>query len=638
MRSNAVSIAATLLVLGAPALAQSTSIVSIGQGAAPSGGRSTLSQQGTVVTPDGRFVVFHSDAGNLVAGDTLGQTDVFVRDNQTGVTERISALSGANEPNGACENGTISDNGRFVVFESDAQNLVPGDFNQARDVFLRDRQFGFTTVISVRSSGQFANGASFQAAISGDGAIVAFASAATDLVANDTNGHVDIFVRNITLGTTRLVTVAPGGANGPSEAPSLSTSGRFLAFQSAASNLVAGDTPGTLDVFVRDIFLNTPAELASLSSAGAPGNGDSRWPSISGDGARVVFTSAATNLAGAGAAGNDVFLRDRTGATTTLVNTLGATTSNASAERGRISRGGEYVTFLSGASNLTTGHSGATVDVFVKQLSTGAIQRASVPTNPAPSEPGAPILVNGGVSETARFVLFSSSASNLVAGDTGTIEDVFARDLQRNYFIDLDGDQFGDESSIVAAAFPPAGFMGVGGDCNDTNPLINPGATEICNGVDDDCDGDTDESNWQRYCQTSISQAGCTPDMQVSGTPSASATSGFNLSITGLPGQRGAALVYGLSQSSGAWDLGSTSERCVGFPWTRVSALNATGTLGQCDGVYTLDWLAWSANNPGAQGQPLTAGSTFYIQGWYRDPGAPKNSNLSDAISFTLCP
>lgn len=635
-RVTSVSLAALTLLLAAPARAQSTSIVSVDPGGAVGNAASSFGAAARAITPDGRFVVFHSDASNLVAGDLGGFQDVFVRDLISGATQRVSVASNGDNSNGASSRGSISDDGRYVAFESFAQNFAAGDANFTRDVFVHDRVLGITTIASVSSGGVIGNAESYNAAISGNGAFVAFASAATNLSPNDTNAHVDIYVRDLVLSRTRLVTLVPGGANGPSDFPSISFDGSFVAFESDASNLVAGDLLGATDVFLRDMG-GSSFEVLSVSTAGAFGDGASRMPSLSADGSRVAFTSASTNF-GTFAAPVSSFLRDRTAGTTTLINQIGGAPSNASADGVTLSKNGEYAAFLSAASNLTSGHSGSVRDAFVVRLSTGQVQRASVPTGTLPAEPSAPVLGAAGVSDDGRFALFSSAASNLAAGDSGSNEDVFVRDQQRDWYIDMDADLYGDEASIVLASFQPNGYMGIGGDCNDNDPNVNPGVAEICNGIDDNCDGDIDEIAWQRYCLPSTSQNFCVPTMNATGFPSASASSGFTLSFEGVDGGRPVSMIYGLNTSAVAWAFGSTSIRCVAFPWSRLTTFGGGGTAGACDGGYSIDWLAFMAAHPGAQGQPIGAGQTFYAQGWYRDPGAPKNSNLTDAISFTLCP
>ena len=198
------------------------------------------------VSSDGRFVVFHSAATNLVGGDTNGVLDVFVHDRQTGATERVSVDSGGHEANG--NSGlfamAVSSDGRFVVFPSAATNLVGGDTNGSHDVFVRDRQSGTTERVSVDSGANEANAGNFDPYISADGRYVSFVSSATNLVAGDTNGVDDAFVHDRQTGVTERVSVDSGGneANGQTLpiAP-ISADGRYVTFVSSATDLVASD-------------------------------------------------------------------------------------------------------------------------------------------------------------------------------------------------------------------------------------------------------------------------------------------------------------------------------------------------------------------------------------------------------------
>ena len=173
-----------------------------------SGAQATDHTNLPAVSADGRYVAFHGTASNLVPGDTNAAFDVFVRDRQLGVTERVSVATGGGQGNAASNIPAISGDGRFVVFPSDASNLVAGDTNAAKDVFVRDRQLATTERVSVATGGAQANAASNYPAISDDGRFVVFYSDATDLVAGDTNAVKDIFVRDRQLGTTVRVSVS----------------------------------------------------------------------------------------------------------------------------------------------------------------------------------------------------------------------------------------------------------------------------------------------------------------------------------------------------------------------------------------------------------------------------------------------
>jgi Tol biopolymer transport system component len=232
-----------------------------------------------------------------VTGDTNGKSDIFVHDRQTGATERVSVDSSGAQADNASFKSAISADGRFVAFESFASNLVPNDTNGWVDVFVRDRQAGTTERISVRSTGQQVNGGSNRPAISADGRFVAFASIATNVVPNDTNATWDVFVHDRQTGTTERVSVDSTGAesDGASVRPTISADGRFVAFDSSATNLVAGDTNGVTDVFVHDRQTGTTIRV-SVDSSGGEANASCGKSAISADGRFVVIGSAATNL------------------------------------------------------------------------------------------------------------------------------------------------------------------------------------------------------------------------------------------------------------------------------------------------------------------------------------------------------
>ncbi|ANK91567.1 MULTISPECIES: TolB family protein [Rhizobium] len=320
------------------------------------------------VSADGRYVAFDSGAFNLVAGDTNGSFDIFVHDLQFGTTTRVSVDSGGVQGNGHSTEPSISNDGRYIAFQSAASNLVAGDTNFRSDIFVRDLQLGTTTRVSVDSAGVQGDGHSNHASISNDGRYVAFDSTADNLVAGDTNGFQDVFVRDLQLGMTTRVSVGSEGgqANFGGVEPSISGDGRYVAFRSDSSNLVAGDTNGTSDIFVRDLQLGTTTRV-SVYSAGGEANGFCFEPSISADGRYVAFTSEATNLVAGDTNGTpDVFVRDLQLNTTTRVSVDSAGgEANYSSYEPSISADGRYVTFASDATNLFAGDTNGATDTFV---------------------------------------------------------------------------------------------------------------------------------------------------------------------------------------------------------------------------------------------------------------------------------
>ena len=265
------------------------------------------------ITPDGRYIAFASYASNLVPGDTKEQEDVFVHDQHTGTTTRASVSSTGREGNGFSSSPQISADGRYVVFLSGSTNLVRNDTNGSWDIFLHDLSTRKTTRVSVSPSGEQANDDSSDPSISADGRYIAFATRANNLVAGDTDTATEVIVHDMSTRRNTLISVSPSGRHGYKDSfdPSISVDGRYVAFMSHAS-LVPGDTNGFLDIFVRDTRRRVTIR-ASVSSSGEQGNQDSSDPAISASGRHVVFWSLASNLVSGDTNGfYDVFAHETT--------------------------------------------------------------------------------------------------------------------------------------------------------------------------------------------------------------------------------------------------------------------------------------------------------------------------------------
>jgi len=290
-----------------------TTLVSVASDGTQANSESWLSS----MSADGRYVAFGSTATNLVVGDTNGSSDVFIHDLVTGETTCVSVASDGTQGNNSSGGNSISADGRYVAFISAASNLVVGDTNDTYDSFVHDRMTGETTRLSVASDGMQGNMGSWSTSISADGRYVAFTSEASNLVAGDTNGLEDIFMHDRQTGETTRVSLASDGsqANDLSRNPSISGDGRFVAFNSDASNLVVGDTNDTCDSFVHDRMTGETTRL-SVSSDGMQGNKASGFTgiSISVNGRYVAFDSVSTNLVvGDTNDTTDIFVRDREG-------------------------------------------------------------------------------------------------------------------------------------------------------------------------------------------------------------------------------------------------------------------------------------------------------------------------------------
>ena len=414
-----------LALLPAPAPAGQTLLVSAGLAGAPADGGSNHPG----ASADGRYVAFDSSAANLVPGDANGRGDVFVRDLLTGAVVLASVGSDGSQGDGHSYDAVISADGRFVAFTSEASNLVAGDLNGASDIFLRDLAAGTTVRVSVDAAGGEGNGPSLWPSVSADGRSVAFESAATNLVPGDANGADDVFVRDLAEGSTLRVSVdsAGGEADGPSHWASISADGLEVAFDSLAANLVAGDDNGASDVFVRDA-VSGATMCVSVGPGGAQGDNGSSSPALSADGGHVAFWSTAGNLvSGDTNDAVDVFVHDRSAGATERVSVGGGGgEGDAGSWYPAISADGRHVAFWSQATNLAAGDDNGAADVFVRDRQAGSTVRASVDSLDAP---GNGDCYSPAISADGRFVAFSSAADNLVPGDTNGFGDVFLRDL-----------------------------------------------------------------------------------------------------------------------------------------------------------------------------------------------------------------
>ena len=348
----------------------------------------------------------------------------------------VSVANDGTPGNGASGESSVSSDGRFVVFSSDSSNLVSGDSNSARDVFLRDTQQNKTFLVSATTAGASGNGRSFEPIISGDGMWIAFRSEATNLVSGDTNSVSDIFLADVhdpAHPAVTRVSVGPGGvqANGFSGEPTISADGRFVAFSSFASNLAAGDTNQHNDVFRFDRTTGQVVLVSAVNGTTTPGNGTSFDPSISADGHFVSFHSDSSNFVGNDTNSNtDVFLRDINSNTTTLisVNQAGTGPGNQASTASSLSTTGQFVVFRSAASDLTPLDTNNNDDVFLRDTQTGTTTLLSI--NQGRTASGHGLSKEPSVDQNGRFASFSSTANDLVSGDANNSSDVFVRDLQ----------------------------------------------------------------------------------------------------------------------------------------------------------------------------------------------------------------
>jgi Tol biopolymer transport system component len=413
------------LLLAAVGAAEGTTAKTTRVSVRSNGDQADSESNSSSISAGGRFVAFTSPASNLVPGDTNDAWDVFVHDRQTGTTSRVSVRSNGHQGNNDSQAPLISAGGRYVAFISGASNLVPGDTNDTFDVFVHDRQTGTTSRVSVRSNGDQGNLTSGGgASISADGRFVAFTSVASNLVPGDTNAQPDVFLHDRQTGKTTRVSVRSTAdqANSNSYSPSISADGRYVAFQSNASNLITGDTNGADDIFVHNRQTGKTSRV-SVRSNGNQADHVSWAPSISADGRFVAFASHAHLVRGDTNDAADIFVHDRqTGKTTRVSVRSNADQANRRSDEPSISANGRFVAFHSFASNLITGDTNHTVDVFVHDRTTGTTTRVSVRSN---ADQANDFSYSPSISAAGRYVAFHSYATNLITGDTNDMPDVF---------------------------------------------------------------------------------------------------------------------------------------------------------------------------------------------------------------------
>ncbi len=383
------------------------------------------------ISADGRYVAFESWASNLVSGDTNGWTDIFVHDRVNRTTERISVASDELEGNNKSEDPSISGDGRYVAYFSKASNLVSGDTNGEMDVFVRDRVNGTTLRISVASDGTQGDSYSYHPSISADGRFIAFESNATNLINGDTNGERDIFLHDRVNVTTERVSVSSTETQGNAGSwdPSISADGWYVAFASGASNLVSGDTNYESDIFVRD-RLNGMTERVSVANDGLKEMIFRYFQSSQPTDDMWHLSLMASSLVGGDTNGErDVYVSYRGNGTTERVSVASnGTQGNGWAWESSISANGRYVAFESNASNLVNDDTNSAEEVFIHDLVNATTERAAVANDDGAQ--GNNWSGNPSISSDGRYVAFHSWASNLVSVDTNGDVDVFVRDRE----------------------------------------------------------------------------------------------------------------------------------------------------------------------------------------------------------------
>lgn len=568
------SVLVAALLCGGTVLAQNTTRVSLRS----DGLQERRDSQAPAISADGRFVAFESLGSSLVPGDTNECSDVFLHDRELSTTVRVSVDSEGGEGKGDSRAAALSADGRFVAFESLAPNLA--GFPHQGGIFVHDRTTGETSLVSIDSLGRAASGPCSRPSISADGRFVAFESAATNLVLNDTNGLPDVFLHDRESCSTICVSANWRGvsARGSSGWPAVSGDGRCVAFLSDADTFLLGDTNRLDDVFVFDRQSHRTTRV-SVGAGGRQAGGASFKPAISHDGRFVTFASDASNFVERDRGQRDVFVHDRRTAQTRLVSvdSLG-NKGNLQSGAPSISADGRWIAFHSSATNLVPGDTNRVDDVFLHDCEMFATSRVSRSSS---GDQADSFSYGPSVSGDGSSIAFTSRAKNLAGGDSNGAWDVFVFDARllvspcTAYYADRDGDGFGNPNARVFEMAPRAGYVTDDSDCEDRDAAVHAGADERYNGIDDDCDGEIDEEFVGIACSGIPNSLGCDPLIVCRGAASASGLSTFEIAVESLPNDTLGFLVW---SRDGASNLDAWPGPCLSRSSVRSALMHSDGS------------------------------------------------------------
>jgi len=389
------------------------------------------------ISDAGRWVVFESVGYTLVENDTNGKSDIFLRDRELQTTVRISQGMNGEEANGDSFSPRITGDGRYIVFSSDASNLVEGDVKNAEDVFVYDTTNKQTEMISIAENGEYFNRSSMFPDISADGRYIIFQTLATNWGNNDSNNSWDALLYDRETKKIINTNVSSEGAQGHSDAtsPRISADGLFVCFTSLAFNLVVGDT-NEYDIFLYDV-LNEETSRVSVASDGSQTTGfvdsegievkgDSHSCSLSADGRYIAFQSPANNLVQDDFNEmNDVFVHDSVLQTTERVS-LSSTNEEGNGHTGvsSISSNGRFIAFQSGSTNFGDNNK-QNKNQFIKDRELGDLKLVNYATDGTTRISDDSFYMKSNISGNGQHIAFQSSQSNLTLGDTNETWDTF---------------------------------------------------------------------------------------------------------------------------------------------------------------------------------------------------------------------
>lgn len=547
-----------------------------------------------------------------------------------------SSAFGGGPSNGHSGQPYLTPDGRWLTFTTGATDVVPGDSNGGIwDVVLVDRTNGARQISMRNVFGAQPDGDCFLPRISDDGRYASCLSLATNLVFGDTNGTYDYFVRDLTTGNVERATLGASGSE-PSYVltASISRDGRVVAFVSDDPTLVPGDTQTFFDVFVRDLVANTTVRIGALG--GGDPDGDSFYiGGLSADGRHVLFSGYASNfVAGDTNGAEDLFTFDRTSGLCEVVSVdPSGVPVGASAEFATITGDARYVGFH-GSDALVAGDTNGFTDAVVRDRLTGVTALVSLGNGGVQSDSSS---YEPSLSSDARYVTFTSTASNLTANapSTQSTNHAYLRDRLLGTTSMLDVSWIGERADLGASQGVLSGdgrVVAFTSDDADLAPDAAPGFGNVFVRDFGVSQGPV------AYCTAKTNSLGCTPSLSFSGTPSASAGSGFVVQVDSVINQKIGLLAYSLTGPRGVPFAGGVL--CLDTPLARGVLQSSGGSVlptHDCSGSYSVDFNAHIASG---SDPALQAGEFVWCQQWSRDSGftPPNNVGLSSALWFWIAP
>ena len=602
-RANLCSAISLVALLTAPAAAQNVELVSVAVGGGVGNGQSLRPR----MSSNGRFVVFDSTASNLVALDTNGTIpNLFLRDRLLGTTEIVSRSSSGGQFMGW--NGSVSSDGRFVVFQS-SDAIESSDTDLRSDVWRLDRQTGAVQQVSLANDAyQYGD-----AMTSDDGRVLAYGLEWVQIFGSALAKSTGFITKNLQTGAQfrfEGTYLYPPGSGKSYSTVRLSADG---AWAYSVEALYGPTVEALVRVSTSTGALTHPLGFADLANWVDAVSADGRYLAVNQDTGGMRLWDLQAN------------------SSETVNLTWDDASCVAAFDSGVLSDDARYVGFRSSTPGMVQGGGSGFQEAYLRDRATGSTLRVSLTDAGQPLD--APVDTYWDLTASADAIAFSTAATNVTPGDTNGQSDVFVRTNCLVLWPDGDGDGFGAQTLGSLLCLPGPTEVQNTADCDDGNAAISPQATEVCNGIDDDCDTLVDEGVPASYCTSQLTSSACLPLMTSSGTPSLASPGAFSAIAFGLEDNQNGLQFFGTTGAIMSPFFGHVL--CVNSPLYRLDVKSTAGH-GACTGslVYTLaDVLAHPVG-----GALVTGGQFVHHQAWFRDPPSNSTIGMTNGLVYTACP